>query len=341
MTWLTATWSLGVAIVVFAVAACAIGVFGVRLTGVVDQLSDATGLGQALAGAVLLGAATSLAGLVVTVVAAVQDDASLAISNSLGGIAAQTMFIVAADLAYRRANIEHASASLANVFSVMLLVVLLAVILCAVTMPDWTLGWISPATPVLVATYAYGVHVSHRIDADPMWSPTPTDETRTDAIDRDRPTRTVAALGSRFVALAAVVAVAGWAIGRSATSIIAETGIGATVVGALLTSVATSLPELVTTVAAVRAGALTMAVAGIIGGNTFDVLFVAVGDVAYTPGSIYAAAAGSDLFVAAWAILLAAVLGAGMIRRQRRGIGFEGITVLVAYLLGAAIIATM
>ena len=57
--------------------------------------------------------------------------------------------------------------------------------------------------------------------------------------------------------------------------------------GLLLTATATSLPELVTSVAAVRRGALTLAVGGIIGGNAFDTLFTAASDIAYREGSIY------------------------------------------------------
>jgi cation:H+ antiporter len=63
---------------------------------------------------VLVGAVTSLPGLVTSVVGAADGDASFAVSNSLGGIAAQTSFLALADLTYRRANLEHAAASLPN-----------------------------------------------------------------------------------------------------------------------------------------------------------------------------------------------------------------------------------
>jgi cation:H+ antiporter len=42
----------------------------------------------------------------------------------------------------------------------------------------------------------------------------------------------------------------------------------------LITSTCTSIPELVTAVAAVRQGSLTLAVGGIVGGNAFDTLFM-------------------------------------------------------------------
>lgn len=50
-----------------------IAIAGTRITRVVDQLADRTGLGEATSGAVLLGAATSLSGSVLSVTAAYRD----------------------------------------------------------------------------------------------------------------------------------------------------------------------------------------------------------------------------------------------------------------------------
>jgi len=49
----------------------------------------------------------------------------------------------------------------------------------------------------------------------------------------------------------------------------------ATAVGAILTAVATSPPEFVTTFAAVRLSRYSLAIGGIIGGNVFDTLMMA------------------------------------------------------------------
>ncbi|MGY8821227.1 MAG: hypothetical protein ACKVLM_17715 [Pseudomonadales bacterium] len=52
------------------VCAVVIGIVGTRLTRVVDELADRTGMGEAMAGAILLGMATSLSGIVLSVTAA-------------------------------------------------------------------------------------------------------------------------------------------------------------------------------------------------------------------------------------------------------------------------------
>ena len=84
-----------------------------------------------------------------------------------------------------------------------------------------------------------------------------------------------------------------------------STPLSGSVVGGLVTSVLhVNLSELVTAIAAVRIGALTLAVGDIVGGNTFDVLFAAVADVLYRPGSVYHAIEPQTTFLLALTIVL-------------------------------------
>ncbi len=328
---LDVAFSVPVALVALLLAAAAIGVAGTRLAHVVDELADRLGIGEAVAGAVLMGGATSLSGLVVSIVAAVEGNASLAVANSVGGIAVQTAFIVVADVAYRRANLEHAAASLGNVFNCFLLLVLLAIVVIGAVGPGYAVWGVAPVTLALVGCYAYGTVLVRRVEQKPMWRPTMTKETRQDVPDPEASKTSLRRLVGRFLLMAGVVLVAGFFVAQAGLTLVTEAGVSGTVVGTIATSVTTSLPELVTSLAAVRAGALTLAVGGIVGGNAFDLLFIAAADVAYRPGSVYAALSQADLFTLAWAMLLVGILGGGLVRRQRRGIGFEGIGVLAVY----------
>ena len=328
------------ALVLLGIAALVLGVGGVRFTRVVDHLADRTGLGEALAGAVLVGAVTSLPGLVTSVVGAAAGDASFAVSNSLGGIAAQTAFLAVADLTYRRANLEHAAASLANLLQALLLITLVGVVLLAVAAPEITVLGVHPATAVLPAVYLYGLLLVRNTGRDPLWSAKQTLETRQDVPDDDQGTRSLSRLWVEFVTLAAVVATTGYAVAVAGLTLVAEAGLSSSFVGTALTAVVTSLPELVTVLVAVRIGALTLAVGNIIGGNSFDVLFVAAADVAYRDGSVYHAIDAGTRAVLALVVLLTAVLAAGLVRRERKGIGFEGVVILVLYAVGLAITYT-
>lgn len=98
-----------------------------------------------------------------------------------------------------------------------------------------------------------------------------------------------------------------------------------------------------TAVAAVRIGALTLAVSDIMGGNAFDVIFFAVADLAYRDGSLYHAMGSRPTFLILLTILLTSILLMGLIRREKYGIaniGFESFLLFLVYAGGFLIIAT-
>ena len=339
MLTLLSDMSLTAAFALLSVCAVVIGIIGTRLARIVDDLADRTGLGEAIAGAVLLGMATSLSGIVVSVSSAWTDKPELAMSNALGGIAVQTLFLTIADMVYRRANLEHAAASLGNLIQGALLLCLLSLLLLGRFTPEWTFWQVHPITPLLFIAYLFGLKLVKNAQTRPMWSPTRTRETREDQPDESPGKLTLVRLWLLFVGLALTIGITGWLLERSATVIAAETGLSQAAVGVLLTSIVTSLPELVTTVAAVRRGALTLAVAGIIGGNAFDTLFAAASDVAYRGGSIYHVIPDQVMLWVALAVLMTGVLMLGLLHRQEQGpgrIGFESLVIIGLYLAGIA-----
>jgi cation:H+ antiporter len=332
-------WPLAGSIATLALSALVLIYAGTRFTHLVDRLADRLGIGEAIAGAVLLGATTSLPGLIVTTLAAARGEADLAVSNALGGISAQTMFLAVADLTYRRANLEHAAASLPNLLQTMILVSLVALVLLAAAGPAIAPWGVHPVTLLLPIVYAYGLLLTKRTREAPMWRPRRTPETRPDLPDADAQVASLPRLAIAFAGLGALVAACGFAVAAAGLAVTEQSQLSGTLVGGLVTSIVTSLPELVTVLAAVRAGALTLAVGDIIGGNTFDVIFVAVGDLAYRSGSIYTAIGDSTVFLLALTLLLTGIFAAGLIYRERTGIGFEGIAILVVYVAGFATLA--
>ena len=317
-----------------------IGAAGWKLAAVANRIAERTRLGQALTGAVFLGATTSLAGTVTSVTAAADGHPELAFANALGGISAQTAFLAIADLSYTRANLEHAAASIANIMQGALLVTMLGIILVGMTAPEVTVFGMHPVSFVLPLAYAYGLRLVSQAHVEPMWMPQRTDETREDPPAGRRRYGGMTRLWAGFAALALLVGAAGWLIARTGAELAQRTGLSETGVGAVFSAVSTSLPELVTCLAAVRQGALTLAVGDIIGGNVFDTLFVSLSDAAYRDGSILHAAGPRGEFITALPVLLTGVLLMGMVRREKAGfanIGFESVLVPLLYLAGAAL----
>jgi len=332
-----ASWSTLELIAAFALAAVLVLLSGLRMTGLADRLADRLGIGEAIAGAVLLGAATSLSGTIVSITVAFDGFASLAYSNSIGGIAAQTAFLAIADLIYRKANLEHAAADLGNIFQAVVLLVLLTLPLLAISLAEFTVFAIHPVSLVIPVVYVGALVTTRRLRERPMWRPVATGDTREDIPEReDAKTRGkgTARLLLDFFVLMLVMGVSGWVIAKTAGAITVRMSLSESLVGALVTAVATSLPELVTTIAAVRRGALQLAVGGIIGGNTFDTLFLTAADASYREGSLYHAAGAGDQFWNLTAILMTGILLGGLVLRQRIGpgrIGAESLAILIVY----------
>jgi cation:H+ antiporter len=322
-----------------------IAVAGSRLTRIADRLADATGLGEAIFGAVLLGGVTSTAGIVASVSAAWEGQAELSVSNAIGGIAAQTVFLAVADRFYPKANLEHAAASLENLLIGVLLMALLSWTLLLYAAPPLLLGHVHPGSIVLIALYLGGLRLIAQAKAMPMWRPRQTRQTVADlpeasVIER----KTQALLWLKFVVLAVIVGLAGYGVAQTGVRLAAATQLSASFVGALFTAVATSMPELVVAISGARTGALTLAVSNIVGGNAFDVLFVAFADMAYREGSIYAALTERSLFVVGLTLMMTVMLLFGLLFRERYGpgkIGWDGLVLLVVFLGGYAVLALM
>nr|WP_304364522.1 hypothetical protein [Methanosarcina sp. KYL-1] len=326
------------AIILFILFTSIIGAAGTRLGRTADQLADLTGLGEAMVGGILLGAITSLSGIVTSLTAASQDHPELAVSNAVGGILAQTAFLALADISYRKANLEHAAASYPSLMQGMLLIILLSFILLVAFSPEVFVLGIHPASVFIILAYVFGIRLIWKAKQRGMWAPKHTAFTVEDRVRYfESETLSKKGVSARFIILAAAVAVSGYMVAQTGIVIAEETRLSETIVGGLFTAVSTSLPELIVTFSAVREGALTLAVSNIVGGNTFDVLTVAFTDFAYSGGSVYHALTGGQTFIITLTLMLSAILVLGLLDRERYGIGgigWESFLILVLFVGG-------
>jgi cation:H+ antiporter len=331
---------LTLAIVLFVFATIVIAFAGTLLTRTADQLADLTGLGEALFGAIFLGGTTSLPGIVTSVVAAYNGHPQLAISNAIGGIAAQTLFLSIADISYRKTNLEHAAASFANLMQGVLLIGLLAFVIVGMSGPEFTVFHIHPFSLLIILIYIIGTRLISRAKERPMWTPKITGATVKDIPEKDNINKlNLRKVLIKFIVLALVVSVAGFTVAKTGIAIAGKTGLSESFVGVLFTAVATSIPELIVSLAAVKQKALTLSVGNIIGGNTFDVLFIAFADIAYNEGSILHAISTNQVFIVALTMLMASTLLLGLLHREQEGfgkIGWESLFIIILYFAGNA-----
>jgi cation:H+ antiporter len=141
----------------------------------------------------------------------------------------------------------------------------------------------------------------------------------------------------RFAVAAAVVLVAAPGLAWSAQGIATVTGLGDTFVGTWLVGLATSLPELVASLAAVRLGAFDLAVGNLFGSNAINMALLLPLDLAQ-PGSLFAALDPAHAISALFAIVLMSLgLAAVVYRAERRFAMLEPDSLLILVAYGAAI----
>lgn len=326
--------SLALAITMFVIAGAGTVSFGVYITLLADEIAERTSIGRAVIGAVFLGALTSIAEVGTSLTAALANHPELAVNNAVGSIAAQTAFIAVADLAYRRANLEHAAASASNLMLTAMLLGLIAILLFATATPSLSVSVFHPTSLVLIVVYVYGMRLVAGSGDLPMWHARKTDATNNDRSRQSQNSGSLPWLWFRFLGVSVLLAGSGVLLAESGIALANLTGLSETFVGALLTGAISSAPELVTAITAVRIGALTLAISNIVGGNAFDAVIVALSDFAYTEGSIYAGGGTALLPLLTMTILMNVVVLLGLLRRERHGlanIGLEGVVLLALY----------
>jgi cation:H+ antiporter len=116
-----------------------------------------------------------------------------------------------------------------------------------------------------------------------------------------------------------VVTIAGILLAISASRLAEEANLAASFVGVLLVAAATSLPEVVTTLAAVRGRAFDLAAGNLLGSNLFNMVVLLIDDVAYLDGPLLASASDRLAMSAVVAMVMTAVVLAALnyVRRTK------------------------
>lgn len=267
----------------FAACAAMIGVAGPALTHYGDTIARLTGLSRSWIGLVLLATATSLPELFTGLSAVTVADApDIAVGDALGSCVFNLTMLVILDVLsrdepiFRRVEQSHA---LTAGFGVILIGLVGAALLIRRADPAFQLLHVGLYTPIFILLYLVAMRISftYELKRRPVL---PESATATEGgLKR--------ALAGYFIAAGVVVAAGTW-LPFVGIEIADAMGWQATFVGTLFLAAATSLPEMVVTISALRLGAVDMAIANLLGSNLFDVLVLAIDDLAYTDGSLLA-----------------------------------------------------
>ena len=120
------------------------------------------------------------------------------------------------------------------------------------------------------------------------------------------------------------------------------TGLGTTFVGSAFVALTTSLPEVVVSIAALRLGALDMAIANMFGSNMFNIMVLGVDDIFYTSGSVFAGVSQSHIVTGMIAVVMTSIAVIALIYRQTKSallrFGWGTFTILIIGLLNFVVL---
>ncbi len=264
------------AVLTFVGSTAVVVLAGVFLTRFADGIAEATGLGRLLVGSIFLAGATSLPELMVDVSAAKMGKADLAVGGIVGSSLFNLLILsLIALMSKARGRIlspEHESHSV----PVLMSIILTAVAGMSMIMHrEWIFANIGAGSYGIVFTYFYCIRTVFTDQKARQG------ELENEALPEtsEKPGMAKPLIG--YLACGTVIFGAAPYVARSSATLAELTGLGESFVGTTLVALATSLPELVTTIAAVRLGAFDLALGNIFGSNSFNILLLAPVDYFY------------------------------------------------------------
>ncbi|TAK06210.1 MAG: sodium:calcium antiporter [Candidatus Manganitrophaceae bacterium] len=319
------------------VCATMILISGSLLSRYADMAAEKTGMGRTWIGIILLATMTSLpemaTGLSAVTAARAPD---LAAGDVLGSCVFNLMLIGLIDLFHRPGPILS-RVDQGHILSAGFGVLLIGMVAWGLLIPfdrfaGWRL-WFGPTSLLILLLYAVAVGRVFQFEKDRM---------ARDAKGGKGPLLQYqdipAAHLCRGIALhgAVIVAAGIWLpfIGGRISTI---TGWGDTFVGNLLVAAATSLPEIVTSFAAMRLGAPDLAIANLFGSNLFNMAILALDDLAFVEGALLSHVSTFHLFSAVAALMMTGIAITGLIYRTQRKrwgpVSWDGAALIILYLL--------
>lgn len=316
-----------------------IGFAGARLSRYGDVIAEKTGLGRNWVGLILLATVTSLPELATGISAVTVADApNIALGDVLGSCVFNLGILVVVDFLYREESL-YSRASRGHILSAGFGIVLIGTVglslLLAAQGASLALGWVGAYTPLIMLIYFLAMRSVFRFERQEVA------EFVEDVVEL-YPTITLRQAMLRYGLAAVVVVAAGIWLPFVGEEVAATMGWHKSFVGTLLIAAATSAPEVAVTVAAVRMGALDMAVANLLGSNLFDMLIIAIDDILYTKGPILAQVSAAHAFSAFSAMVMTGAAIVGLFYRPSGrlalGMGWISLCLLALYLLNSYIL---
>jgi len=288
---------------------------GARLSRYGDVIAEKTGLGRTWIGVVLMASVTSLPELVTGIssvtYAGVPD---IAVGDVLGSCVFNMLILAFLDAMHRPIPISS-KAHHGHVLSAGFGILLLSLVAISLFMNRRILpfGWIGPYSLFFIVTYFIAMRLVYFYEKRQISAFVK--EVAIELRYEDIPTKTAImnySINAIFVITAAIF------LPKIGEGIAEQTGLGQTFVGNIFIAVSTSLPEVVVSVAAVKMGAIDLAIGNLFGSNIFNIFILALDDIFFVRGPLLSFASLNHIISALSAIAMTTVAIIGLTYRTEK-----------------------
>lgn len=335
----------------FCLSAAGVIAAGVALAKSAEIIAEKGRLGGLWVGSILLAGATSLPEMATSVSASWMGIPDIAVGNVFGSNLFNIFIIAVADLLDGRGSILR-KASPGHMLAALFGIILSGMGAVAILVPfGLHVGGVGLDTMLIAVVYLLGVRMLGRFERrapedQPHFEIESGDGAmaRWDGISRLGRQWSLQTAYVVFAFASVVTVVAGVQLSRTGDAIATSTGLGATFVGSILIAAATSLPEVVTTLAAVMAGSFDLAVGNVLGSNMFNMLILLLADVSYRGGPILAAVQQTHVVINLMGGVLSAIVVIGLFYRSKRTygrLGPDSVAIVLTYGMALVLLYTM
>jgi cation:H+ antiporter len=339
------SFSMPLAWLAFASCLLVILFTGSRLSRYGDLIAAHTGLGGVWVGLVLLATVTSLPELVTGLSAIwVVHAPDLAVGSALGSCVYNLIIIAILDFVYKPgtiySGIQHGHSVSAG-FGVVLLGAAASAIFVQHELGPISIGPVGPfaiLAPVIYLIAMRSVFTFERRDDVVIVVGLPDGSSR----DVEAIRTSLRRILFFFAVNAAILVAAAVALPIIGENLSVAMGWDETFVGTIFLALATSVPEIVISVQAVRIGAVDLAIGGVLGSNLFDLVILAIEDFAWVQGPILAEASLEHVLTAIAALTMTGIAIVGLCSRPTarvfRLVGWASLGLLAVGVLSALVL---
>lgn len=336
-----ASYPIWANLLIFALAAGVIWIAGGRLTRALDAIAVRTRLGHVFVGMLLLGGITSLPELANVATASATGNPSLAVNNLLGSAAINILLLAMADALIGRKAVTSIVAQPSTMMMAVLCMIVLMLIAGLVVLGDVSMGplGLGSLSVGLISIAFLWLAAGH--DERAGWTlkeGEAKEEPRNEQVSK-APMRT---LWTRVALQGACLFAAGYALSQTGDAIAEQAGLTSAIVGFALIGTATSLPELVTIITALKLKRPEMAFGQVLGTNFINLSLLPIGDWIFDGEPVVNTLGAFETISALLGAVLIGIFMIGLLEHRNRTIfkmGFDSAVVIASFAIGLALLS--